>query len=398
MRSLPRTRFSARRAVLSLALFGLALAAACEQAGVLSPAGPSPDVAAERQADESAPPTEPPPPSAPPADAVDDTGAVCVPERCNGVDDDCDGEVDEDWPERGVACDGPDDDACADGTWACDAAGLALVCDEAEEGGREELCNGADDDCDGATDEGLHDPDGDGVWDCPDYTKDPVVMTHGFMGGRGITWIEMKRKLVRDGWPPEFLYVGDFRDGTGCNPEHAEEIAAWVQELKEQTGRDKVDILAHSMGGLDARWYIKHRCGYRHVRDVVTLSGAHHGAWVGCVDPAQTCGAVDLCRGLAPDAWQDNPVLAEINACDETPGEDILYLCIWSDWDEIVRPPRSATLDGARNIQMEHNVGHAGIVLEDEPYEWVKIGLDGGGANDNPAGTDPCYDLCAPGL
>ena len=32
-------------------------------------------------------------------------------ESCNGEDDDCDGETDEDWPELGTACDGPDADA-----------------------------------------------------------------------------------------------------------------------------------------------------------------------------------------------------------------------------------------------------------------------------------------------
>ena len=66
-------------------------------------------------------------------------------ERCNGVDDDCDGETDE-GVER--ACFG----TCAPGIATC-AAGSWGECVEAA--APLETCNGIDDDCDGETDEGL---------------------------------------------------------------------------------------------------------------------------------------------------------------------------------------------------------------------------------------------------
>ena len=74
-------------------------------------------------------------------------------ELCNGVDDDCDGETDENWPELGVACDGPDDDQCANGVVACAAGGAGTECGAETATDLVELCNGADDDCDGQTDE-----------------------------------------------------------------------------------------------------------------------------------------------------------------------------------------------------------------------------------------------------
>ena len=91
--------------------------------------------------------------------SVDGTGTSCgaeapegIAEACNGVDDDCDGSTDEDWPELGTPCDGPDDDECATGTWACAQDGAGAACaNEAPVGA--ESCNGLDDDCDGATDE-----------------------------------------------------------------------------------------------------------------------------------------------------------------------------------------------------------------------------------------------------
>jgi len=67
------------------------------------------------------------------AQAEVETGPSCVPtaELCNGADDDCDGETDEDFPDLGASCDGDDPGGCAGGIWVCAADGSAAVCDEA---------------------------------------------------------------------------------------------------------------------------------------------------------------------------------------------------------------------------------------------------------------------------
>ena len=80
---------------------------------------------------------------------VGSTGPVA--ERCNGLDDDCDGVVDDGDPEGGAAC-GDDTGECTYGTTACVAG--ALICNRGT-GPVPEVCNGLDDDCDGVADEGL---------------------------------------------------------------------------------------------------------------------------------------------------------------------------------------------------------------------------------------------------
>jgi hypothetical protein len=78
-------------------------------------------------------------------------------ERCNAMDDDCDGAVDEDFA-VGLACDDGGVGRCrGTGTTVCTASELAVECDITMPGASPvgESCNGLDDDCDEAVDEGL---------------------------------------------------------------------------------------------------------------------------------------------------------------------------------------------------------------------------------------------------
>jgi hypothetical protein len=80
------------------------------------------------------------------------------PESCNGVDDDCDGVTDEDVPGADRAC-GAGQGACRrDGITAC-VAGV-LACDATPGNPGVETCNAVDDDCDGTTDEAPIDAGG----------------------------------------------------------------------------------------------------------------------------------------------------------------------------------------------------------------------------------------------
>ncbi len=75
-----------------------------------------------------------------------------APELCNGRDDDCDGAVDEDAAESGRACLDPvKKGACQSGLTACSDG--AVVCVQSATFPRAERCSGLDDDCNGLVDD-----------------------------------------------------------------------------------------------------------------------------------------------------------------------------------------------------------------------------------------------------
>ncbi len=73
-------------------------------------------------------------------------------ELCNGLDDDCDGQTDEDFTELGRPCSYA---PCPPGEWICAADGLGTSCDAQRPAPADSTCDGLDEDCDGQTDEDV---------------------------------------------------------------------------------------------------------------------------------------------------------------------------------------------------------------------------------------------------
>ena len=93
---------------------------------------------------------------------------------CNTLDDDCDGDTDEDYPTLGDSC---GVGVCAGGQLECNASEDGVQCSSEDDGSGDvqepsETCDGLDNDCDGETDEGFTDTNDDGEADCVDPDDD----------------------------------------------------------------------------------------------------------------------------------------------------------------------------------------------------------------------------------
>ncbi|HRE92206.1 MAG TPA: MopE-related protein, partial [Myxococcota bacterium] len=75
--------------------------------------------------------------------------------RCNNLDDDCDGAIDEDFTNKGQVCSVGQGVCRAFGNFVCAAGGASTVCDATPLPSSGEVCDLLDNDCDGGTDENF---------------------------------------------------------------------------------------------------------------------------------------------------------------------------------------------------------------------------------------------------
>ncbi|MBX7115942.1 MAG: putative metal-binding motif-containing protein [Myxococcaceae bacterium] len=74
-------------------------------------------------------------------------------ESCNGLDDDCNGATDEPWPTKGQSCSVGQGVCSRTGTWGCALNGQSLACSASAGSPTAAACDGLDNDCDGIVDE-----------------------------------------------------------------------------------------------------------------------------------------------------------------------------------------------------------------------------------------------------
>src|SRR5437899_2021606 len=66
-------------------------------------------------------------------------------------------------------------------------------------------------------------------------------------------------------------------DSCGSSADHAQELAQIVQLVKSVTGQDKVNIVGHSKGGLDARVYLSNNIGSSDVANLIMIGTPNAG-------------------------------------------------------------------------------------------------------------------------
>lgn len=83
----------------------------------------------------------------------------------------------------------------------------------------------------------------------------PVLLIHGYAEDAAI-WKKWEELLKKDGIQFFTITFKDSDDKCGSAEQHAKELEKRVQDIKQQSGAQKINIVGHSKGGLDARVFL----------------------------------------------------------------------------------------------------------------------------------------------
>ncbi len=181
-----------------------------------------------------------------------------------------------------------------------------------------------------------------------------MILVHGFVCNRGI-WNPWLRRLHGLGVPCIAL---DLLPLFGSIDRYAPLIEDAVRRLTQATGHAPL-LVAHSMGGLAVRAWLRDFDGDARMHGVVTVASPHRGTWMARF-------------GHAPNAREmrpDGPWLRAL-ADAEPPERYRRFTCFYSHCDNIVVPCSAATLPGADN---RHLRGHGHVHLLQHPAVFDEV-------------------------
>lgn len=181
----------------------------------------------------------------------------------------------------------------------------------------------------------------------------PVLLIHGYINNAGAMFA-LYDELARQGYG---VYTVNLEPVHGDIDRHAARIEARVEGILESSGADRVTLVAHSMGGLAARAYLR-AFPNAPVGQLITLGSPHQGT------PAAYTAWGKAGKQMRPgSAW-----LAELARYESQrlAGSGARWPCaittLYSHDDNIAFPQHCARLEGAREIAIA-GVGHMSMPM-----------------------------------
>lgn len=107
-------------------------------------------------------------------------------------------------------------------------------------------------------------------------TKYPILLVHGvfFRDSKLLNyWGRVPAELEKNG---AVLYYGEQQSAASV-ANSAKELAARIEQIVQETGCEKVNIIAHSKGGLDSRYAISKLGSDKYVASLTTINTPHRG-------------------------------------------------------------------------------------------------------------------------
>lgn len=166
--------------------------------------------------------------------------------------------------------------------------------------------------------------------------KTAVLLVHGFVCNRGL-WNPWLGRLQQQGVP--FCAV-NLEPPWASIDDYANTIDMAIRRLHAATGQP-VLLVAHSMGGLAIRAWLRRSGADDLVQHVITIGSPHQGTWLARF--AFTRNGQQMQR---KSPWLEALAATETTACRAK------FTCFFSHCDNIVFPASTASLPGANNVHL----------------------------------------------
>jgi triacylglycerol esterase/lipase EstA (alpha/beta hydrolase family) len=185
----------------------------------------------------------------------------------------------------------------------------------------------------------------------------PVILLHGFAMNQ-TQWWWMGRRLQKRGSGPLYGMTYFSLQSVARSARH---LSQFVERVREKEHGARVDIVAHSLGGVVARYYIERLGGEAAVERVITIGSPHHGSATGRLAPL-----IPATR----DMGSASPLLAELGPLREARPR-VSYTSIWSRADAIIVPPESSAISPAGEDCIFDDLGHLTLVVSPRVIDLV---------------------------
>jgi triacylglycerol esterase/lipase EstA (alpha/beta hydrolase family) len=200
----------------------------------------------------------------------------------------------------------------------------------------------------------------------PDSRHPPVLLLHGYGCNSGY-WASLAPLLDAARISHATL---DLEPVAGDIDGYVPQVQSAVEHLCAQAGAAQVVIVAHSMGGLVARAWMRDH-GTARLARLITLGTPHHGTCLASFGIGRN--AAQMRRDGCADGLE-GPWLRAL-AAGESAAARALVTSIYTHHDNIIAPQTSSVLEGARNIAFG-GVGHVAMARNRRVLAQVMQELD----------------------
>jgi triacylglycerol esterase/lipase EstA (alpha/beta hydrolase family) len=182
----------------------------------------------------------------------------------------------------------------------------------------------------------------------------PVLLIHGYGCNSGY-WHAMSKALTK----AQITHYAVSMEPIVCGiDDYVQAVHEAVEAMCKETGSDKIVIVAHSMGGLVTRAYLRDHGGAR-IAKAITLGTPHHGTGVARFGIGQNCRemnwSAEAGQGVS-SAW-----LRRLAESEDQKLYKIL-VSLYSHHDNIISPQTSSHVPGATNIEF-FGIGHVALAF-----------------------------------